>query len=90
MVKYPKLYLMTSAYAPKYLPTELLQYMNTRGRQKVLFATDFPFLTMDRCLEEASGLDLRDGVLDDYLYANAMRVFFSDEGESQASVEDQA
>ena len=80
MLKYPNLYLMTSAYAPKYLPAELLQYMNTRGQDKVMFATDFPFLTMERCLREASALDLRDGVLDKYLYANAERVFWGRRG----------
>lgn len=79
MVKYPRLFLMTSAFAPKYLPAELLHYMNTRGRDKILFATDHPFLTMERCLAEAQALDLRDGVLDDYLYANARRVFFAKE-----------
>jgi predicted TIM-barrel fold metal-dependent hydrolase len=77
MLKYPRLHLMTSAYAPKYLPVELVHYMNTRGRDKILFATDHPFLTMERALAEAAALDLRDGVLDHYLFENANRVFFS-------------
>jgi predicted TIM-barrel fold metal-dependent hydrolase len=76
MLKYQHLHLMTSAYAPKYLPEELLHYMNTRGQDKVLFGTDHPFLTMERALGEAQALDLRDGVLDKYLYANAHRLFF--------------
>lgn len=76
MLKYERLHLMTSAFAPKYLPEELLHYMNTRGQDKVLFATDHPFLTMERCLAEAQALDLRDGVLDKYLYANAHHLLF--------------
>ena len=44
LLKYPNLYMMTSAYLPKYLPAELIQFMNTRGSDKILFATDFPFL----------------------------------------------
>ena len=76
MLKYTNLHLMTSAYAPKYLPAELLHFMNTRGQDKVLFASDHPFLTMERCLREAQALDLRDGVLDKYLFANAQRLFF--------------
>lgn len=84
MVKYPRLYLMTSAFAPKYLPAELLHYMNTRGKDKVMFATDYPFLTMERCLAEAQALDLRDGVLDRYLYENAHRVFFAAKEASRA------
>jgi predicted TIM-barrel fold metal-dependent hydrolase len=76
MLKYPNLFLMTSAFAPKYLPEELLRFMNTRGQGKILYATDFPFLAMDRCLEEAKALDLREGVLDKYLYENARQIFF--------------
>ena len=79
MIKYPNLYLMTSAYAPKYLPESLIQYMNTRGRQKILFASDHPVLEMSRCIEEACALDLRDGVLDRYLYANANDLLFGGE-----------
>ena len=74
MLKYPRLYLMTSAFAPKYLPAEVVHYMNTRGQDRLMFATDFPFLTMDRCIKEAEALALRDGVLDRFLYSNAERV----------------
>jgi uncharacterized protein len=76
MLKYPNLYLMTSAYAPRFLPDELIHFMNTRGQDKIIFASDHPVLGMDRCVEEANALDLREGVLDKYLYANAYRVFF--------------
>jgi len=77
MVKYPNLYMMTSAFAPKYLPAELIQYMKTRGKAKIIFATDFPFLTMERCIRDAKALELGEGVLDGYLYGNAERLFFS-------------
>ncbi len=76
MLKYPNLHLMTSAYAPRFLPPELIHFMNTRGQDKIIFASDHPVLSMDRCVEEACALDLREGVLDKYLYANAHRVFF--------------
>jgi hypothetical protein len=32
---------------------------------------------MERCLKEAEQLDLREGVLEMFLYENAQRVFFS-------------
>jgi predicted TIM-barrel fold metal-dependent hydrolase len=51
--------------------------MNTRGQNKVIFASDHPVLSFERCLEEAQALDLREGVLDKFLYANAERVLFS-------------
>jgi predicted TIM-barrel fold metal-dependent hydrolase len=77
MLKYENLHLMTSAYLPKYLPSELIHFMNTRGQDKVIFASDHPAIQMDRCLDEARKLELREGALDKFLYANAERVFFS-------------
>ena len=76
MLKYRNLYLKTSAYLPKYLPPELIHFMNTRGQDKVIFASDHPAIQMRRCIEEATHLDLREGVLEKFLYANADRVFF--------------
>lgn len=80
MIKYANLYLMTSAYSPRYLPPELIHFMNTRGREKIIFATDHPVFPLDRALEEAKALDLREGVLDNYLYGNAARTFFGVSG----------
>lgn len=77
MIKYPNLHLMTSAYSPRYLPPELIHFMNTRGQDKIIFATDHPVFPLDRALEEAKALDLREGVLEKYVYANAARLFFS-------------
>jgi len=76
LLKYPNLYMMTSAYLPKYLPEELIHFMNTRGQDKVMFATDFPFLPFDRAIETAKELPFRPGVLREYLSDNARRVFF--------------
>jgi predicted TIM-barrel fold metal-dependent hydrolase len=75
LLKYPNLYMMTSAYAPRYLPAELIHFMNTRGQGKVLFASDHPVLPFDRCLAEAAALPFRDGVLEKYLRGNALALF---------------
>lgn len=75
LLKYPNLFMMTSAYAPKYLPPELIHFMNTRGQDKILFASDHPVLSFERCLAEAEELPLRDGVLEKYLRGNALSVF---------------
>ena len=74
MIKYPNLYMMTSAWLPKYLPAELVHYMNTRGQDKVMWASDHPVLDMKRCLDGVDALDLRPGVREKYLYENARRV----------------
>ncbi|MCZ6785495.1 MAG: amidohydrolase family protein [Proteobacteria bacterium] len=78
MLKYPGLHMMTSAYLPKYLPPELLRFMNTRGQNKVMFASDHPAIPMRRCVEEGLKLELRPEALDKYLYANAARLFFGE------------
>jgi predicted TIM-barrel fold metal-dependent hydrolase len=86
MIKYPGLHLMTSAWAPKYLPESLLHYMRTRGKTKVIFASDAPVLSITRTIGEAMALDLPDEVRDNYLYANAQRFFFDrlpQEGEAR-------
>ena len=74
MIKYPNLYMMTSAWMPKYLPAELVHYMNTRGQDKIMWASDHPVLDMKRCLDGVDALDLRPGVREKYLYENARRV----------------
>ncbi len=76
MIKYRNLYLQTSAYAPRYFPPQLIHFMNTRGQDKILFASDHPVLSFERCVKEAEALDLREGVLDKFLYGNAHRLFF--------------
>jgi len=75
LIKYPNLHMMTSAYAPKYLPAELIQFMNTRGQNKVMFASDHPVLSFERCLSEAAELPFREGVLEKYLRGNALALF---------------
>ncbi len=77
MLKYRNLYMMTSAYLPKYFPDELVHFMNTRGKHKVMVASDHPVLDMRRVIDEALKLDLREGVLERYLYENAAELFFS-------------
>lgn len=79
MRKYEGLHLMTSAWGPRYLPKELVEFMDSsRGRSKVLFASDHPVLPMERCLKEASELGLSEQALDAYLYGNAERLLFGE------------
>jgi uncharacterized protein len=76
MIKYRNLRLMTSAWSPKYLPESLLHYMRTRGQDRILFASDHPVLSMERCLGEAAALDLPDEVRDAWLFGNAEAFLF--------------
>lgn len=78
LLKYQNLRLMTSAWSPKRLPDSLLHFMRTRGKNKVIFGSDWPVLRMRRVVPEALALDLPDDVLDNYLYNNAQEFFFGD------------
>lgn len=78
LLKYPNLRIMTSAYSPKHFPPEFVHFMNTRGRDKVMFASDHPVLPMKRVISEAEQLDLREGVLERFLRTNAEEFFFRD------------
>jgi predicted TIM-barrel fold metal-dependent hydrolase len=77
MLKYRNLRLMTSAWSPKYLPESLLHYMRTRGKDRILYASDHPVLSMQRCLGEAAALDLPDDVRTAWLHDNAQAFFFA-------------
>ncbi|MCV7317027.1 amidohydrolase family protein [Mycolicibacillus parakoreensis] len=80
LIKYRNLRLMTSAWSPKRLPDSLLHYMRTRGTGKIIFASDWPVLRMDRVVPEARALDLSAEAMDRYLYRNAADFFFADRG----------
>jgi uncharacterized protein len=76
MIKYRNLRLMTSAWSPKRLPQSLLHYMSTRGKDRILYASDYPVLSFERCLGEVANLDLDDDVKQRWLYDNAHAFFF--------------
>jgi predicted TIM-barrel fold metal-dependent hydrolase len=76
MLKWPGLHYMTSAFAPKYYPKAIIEYANTRGADKIIYAGYYPMaLTLERIFSELSDLPLRDHVWPKFLRDNAMRVF---------------
>lgn len=75
MLKWKNLFYMTSAFAPKYYPKEIIQYLNTRGGKKIMFASDYPLISLERCMREIKELDIREQKLPDFLHGNAERVF---------------
>jgi predicted TIM-barrel fold metal-dependent hydrolase len=73
--KHANVYIDTSAYLPKYYPPQLVHYMSSYGKEKVLFATNFPMLDYQRCAEQARGMGLRPEVAKRFFYENAKAVF---------------
>lgn len=75
MLKWPGLHYSTSAFAPKHYPRSIIDYANTRGAEKVLYAGYHPYaLTLDRIFAELDELPLRDHVWPLFLRDNAARI----------------
>ena len=76
LLKYPNLYYSTSAFAPKYYPKAIVEYANTRGADKVMYAGYFPSgLSLERIFGELPDVPFRDHVWPKFLRENALRVF---------------
>ena len=76
MLKWPNLYYSTSAFAPKYYPKPVIDYANTRGADKVMYAGYFPMgLSLERIFSELPHVPFKDDVWPKFLRENAVRVF---------------
>ncbi|MDQ1459745.1 MAG: uncharacterized protein QOI08_1229 [Actinomycetota bacterium] len=76
MLKWPNLYYSTSAFSPKYYPKTIIDYANTRGADKVMYAGYFPMgLSLERIFKDMQAVPFRDHVWPKFLHENARRVF---------------
>ena len=73
--KYQNVYIDTSAYKVRRYPKELVDYLRTHGRKKVLFGSNYPAWPAKDCLEDFELLNLDAEISRLFLYENAMRVF---------------
>lgn len=73
--KHENVYIDTSAYTAKRYPPELVQYMKTNGKRKVMFGTNFPMIPHAKCLQDLAALELGEEVEALFLHDNAARVF---------------
>lgn len=84
--RHPNFYICTSAFSPKRYPPELIEFMQghwhgTQGSTRVLFASDFPLLDLDRSARDARLLPLSQDQLRNVLHDNASRLFWSSSAE---------
>jgi predicted TIM-barrel fold metal-dependent hydrolase len=70
----PNVYIDLSGWSPKYFPEILIQYTNTRLKNKMLFGSDFPLLTPDRWLADFEQLPIKDEVRPLVLKQNAAKL----------------
>jgi uncharacterized protein len=73
--KHENIFIGVDAYAPRHWPPTLVHYLNSYGRAKVLFGTDWPVIDPERAVREIAEMDLRDETRQALMRDNALRVF---------------
>ncbi len=73
--KHANVFIDTSAYTAKRYPAELVAYMKSNGRKKVLFGSNYPMITPAKCLRDIDDLGLDPEVKTLFLSENARRVY---------------
>lgn len=73
--KHENVYIDTSAYTVRRYPPQLVAYMKSHGKRKVLFGTNFPMIPPARALAGLEELGLADDAASAFLADNARRVF---------------
>ena len=73
--KHENVYIDTSAYTAKRYPVQLVDYLRTNGRRKVLFGTNYPMIKPAKALADLASLDLDQETQNQFLFGNAKRVF---------------
>lgn len=76
MMKFENLYLSNSAYLARYIDPAVLAFMDSsRGRNKLIFASDEPLIPIARALDDARALDISDDAMASFLGGNALNTF---------------
>ena len=73
--KHANVYIGADAHSPKYWPQSFIHYINTFGKDKVLFGTDYPVLDFERTRAEVEALGLREDAKRKLLRDNAVRLY---------------
>lgn len=73
--KHPNLYVETSARTPKHWPASFVDFAKGWGREKVIWATDYPLLTFGRTLDELDALGFAPDIQKKLMRDNAVRAF---------------
>lgn len=73
--KHENVYMCGDAYAPSHWPGEFVTFLDSWGRDKCLFGTDWPVVDPERAITEISGLGLREESQRRFLRENALELF---------------
>ena len=73
--KHENVFTAGDAYAPRYWPSSFVHYLNSYGRDKVMFGTDWPVIDPERAVAEVNELGLKPESRQRLMRDNALRVF---------------
>jgi predicted TIM-barrel fold metal-dependent hydrolase len=73
--KHENIFIGVDAYGPKHWPAQLVHYLNSYGRAKVLFGTDWPVIDPERSVREIGAMNLRPETMAALMRDNALKVF---------------
>ncbi len=73
--KHENVYIGSDAYAPRHWPESFVHFINTWGKDKVLFGTDWPVIDPERAVTEIDTLELRPESKQKFLRDTALRLF---------------
>lgn len=73
--KHENVYICTDAHSPKYWPPAVGHYINSYGKDKCLFATDFPVLRFKRTVDEIINLQLREESYKKFMRNTAIKIY---------------
>ncbi len=73
--KHENVYIGSDAYAPRHWPESFVHFINTWGKDKVLFGTDWPVIDPERAIKEIDTLELRPESKQKFLRDTALRLF---------------
>ena len=80
LLKWPNMYYMTSAWAPKRIPPQIMHLANSRGGDKIMWASDYPLLTFERCAAEIEAMPFKTEELrEQFASGNARRVILGEQ-----------
>jgi predicted TIM-barrel fold metal-dependent hydrolase len=83
LLRWPNLYYATTAFAPRYYPQPIIDLLNSRGRERVIWAGYWPMLSYERLSGELAGLPVKAEAWPAFLRDNARRAFRLPGGDSQ-------
>ena len=75
MAHWDNVFMSATAVAPKYWPDQLVQFINTRGKEKMLYGTEYPTIPWERSRAEIEERGIRPEVAPAFFAENARRVF---------------